>query len=70
MKCPKCGAEDVQQMVNVMIQCPAGYRSLDKKGIRSKKVTVYAVDWAGATLVCHDCGWIHCGRSRLEAIDG
>jgi len=70
MKCPKCGAKDVQQMVNVMIQCPAGYRSLDKKGIRSKKVTVYGVDWAGATLVCHDCGWIRCDRSRLEQTNG
>ena len=66
MECPKCAGE-LMQLVNVMVECPAGYRKLNKAGMRSKKVAIYGADWAGALLVCHDCGWIHYGQSRPEA---
>ena len=69
MTCPECGSENVNQLVNVMIECPVGYRKLDKSGIRSKLVTVWAADWAGAILACRDCGWMHHGQSREKAAD-
>jgi len=56
MKCPKCRKGRLRQVVQVLVECDAENRKLDKKGIRSKNVAVMGVDWDRARFCCPNCG--------------
>ena len=55
-KCPECGSENINQLVYVMVECPAGWKEIRKTRIRSKQARILAVDWGSATFACPDCG--------------
>ena len=47
--------------VHVVVQCPVDTKSLNKKGIRSRKVRIAGVGWDQARFFCPTCGWVQSG---------
>ena len=56
MKCEKCKSR-LRQKVSVFVEAWADARSLNKKAIRKKDVTIDGVGWNMATFFCPKCGW-------------
>lgn len=68
MRCPKCKRGRLRQQVSVFVECDLENHSLNKKGIRSRDVTILGAGWPQATILCPKCGYLNRleGRERDE----
>lgn len=63
--CPKCGQDNIEIMVDVMMVIPSRMENrLSKTSLRSKDVKIQGVNWPRATYICNTegCHWVHSWR--------
>lgn len=66
--CPDCGSP-LRQLIHLVIDCPTGQRSLDKKAIRSKDIEITAALWDQATIYCTKCSYHWRFKRETKRVD-
>jgi len=57
MKCPKCSADGLRQMIDLYVEAPADERNFSKAAIRGKEIAILGADHTSRDYYCEECGW-------------